>query len=288
VFTGFLISYPFPSSSPHLKVTFIDVGQGDSILVEFPGRQKMLVDGGGSHYGSFDVGERIVSPFLWDKGIKRIDYLVSTHPHPDHLQGLQAVMRNFRVGEFWEAHSYPDDRTYTAALQALPARIPIRKLFRGDILHLGKVRIEVLHPPESQPPSAAYSNNASLVLRISDRNSAFLLTGDIEAPAEKDILVYSRVSHRIFDLKYHPILRAEILKAPHHGSNSSSTWEFLQAVSPHILIVTAGQNNRYNFPHPQVLDRYAALGAAVYRTDLNGAVEITSTAQGCLIRTGRR
>lgn len=276
LFTGTLISYPFASSSSQLKITFIDVGQGDSILVEFPGRRKMLVDGGGSHYGSFDVGERIVSPFLWRKGIKRIDYLVSTHPHPDHLLGLQAVLRNFRVGEFWEAYSYPDDRNYADTLQILSPGVPIRKLYRGEILHLGEVRIEVLNPPESQAAAAADSNNASLVLRISDRNSAFLLTGDVEAAAEKEIREGGR------------ILTAEILKAPHHGSASSSTWEFLRAVSPRVLVVTVGKNNRYNFPHQQVLERYASLGATVYRTDRDGAVEITATPHGCLIRTGRK
>ena len=275
-FMGILLSYPFSSTSQHLRVTFLDVGQGDSILIEFPGRKKMLVDGGGSNYGTFDVGERIVSPFLWRKGIKNIDYLVSTHPHPDHLRGLQAVLRNFRVGEFWEAFSYPENPVYRETTQFLPPGLPIRKLYRGDIFTRGTVRIEVLHPQRSRFLSSGDGNDLSLVLRITDHKTAFLLTGDIETPAEKDILGSEC-----------PV-EATVLKAPHHGSRSSSTQEFLQAVSPHILVISVGRNNRYNFPDPLVLQRYTKIGARVYRTDREGAIEITSQPQGWFVRTARK
>jgi len=276
VFLGILLSYPFSPSSGYLRVTFLDVGQGDSILIEFPGREKMLVDGGGSNYGTFDVGEHIVSPFLWRKGIKRIDFLVSTHPHPDHLRGLQAVLRNFRVGEFWEAFSYPENPVYRETVQFLPPELTIRKLYRGDVFTRGTVRIEVVHPQRSRSFTSGDSNDLSLVLRIRDHKTAFLLTGDIEIPAENDI---SDAGCSV---------EAHVLKAPHHGSRSSSSWKFLQAVSPHILVISVGKNNRYNFPDPLVLQRYAQIGARVYRTDRDGAIEITSRPQGCFVRTARK
>ncbi len=276
IFLGILLSYPFPSSSKFLKVTFIDVGQGDSILVEFPGQKKMLIDGGGSSYGSFDVGEYIVSPFLWRKGIKRIDYLVSTHPHPDHMRGLLAVMKNFKINEYCEALSYPEDPHYIEAMQTLPQDTFKRKLFRGDVLNLDGIWIEALNPQSSPAPDSAHSNNFSLVLRISDHRTAFLLTGDIEASAEQEILSGA-----------HPP-QAAVLKAPHHGSNSSSSLEFLQAVSPQFLVISVGKYNRYNFPHSLVLERYASIGAKVYRTDHQGAIEITSGPNGCTIRTSRK
>ncbi len=277
IFAGVLITYPFPCSSKYLRVTFIDVGQGDSALVEFPGRKKMLIDGGGSNYGSFDVGENIVSPFLWRKGIKKIDYLVSTHPHPDHMAGLAAVLENFKIKEFWEALSYPEDPYYAQVMETLPQDIYKRKLLQGDVLNLDGINIEALHPHSWSASDSAHSNNLSLVLRISDHHgTAFLFTGDIEAAAEQEILSQSLRPH------------AAVLKAPHHGSNSSSSHEFLQAVSPQFLVISVGEYNRYGFPHPQALARYASIGAKVYRTDHHGAVEITSGPQGCTIRTSRK
>ncbi|MBE0711657.1 MAG: ComEC/Rec2 family competence protein, partial [Candidatus Aminicenantes bacterium] len=146
LFFAVLVVSPFRPGSPELRVTMIDVGQGESLLIEFPGRRTMLIDGGGLAASSFDVGEKVVSPVLWRKGIKRIDYLVLTHPHPDHLDGLIAVARNFRIGEFWEGWPVRVDGLYAALLRALPSGVIRRRCGRGFSRREGEVSITVLHP----------------------------------------------------------------------------------------------------------------------------------------------
>ncbi len=270
-----LISYPFPSLSKNLKLTLIDVGQGESILVEFPGQKKMLIDGGGFLEGTFDPGENVVSPFLWKKGIKKIDYLVLTHAHPDHLNGLKAITRNFKIGEYWEAFSPLEDDTYTEFKRSLPLSVSRKRLFRGDSHQEKKVRIEVLHPEKGEPYVYTIHNDQSLVLRFSYDQISFLLTGDIHIDAEKEILENSRE------------IKSQVLKSPHHGSLSSSSKAFLDSVGPHIVVISVGEGNRYGFPDQEVLERYKEIGAKVYRTDLHGAVEVFSDGRRIFVRTAQ-
>lgn len=273
VFLGFLVIHPFPSHSKTLTVTFIDVGQGDSILIEFPGNKKMLIDGGGTPEDTFDIGERIVSPFLWKKGIKKIDYLVLTHAHPDHLNGLKAVARNFRIKEFWEAFSPEDNPSYAELKKRLLPPTACRRMFRGHVASIDGVKIEIMNPIQKDPFVTKILNDQSLVFRISYGQTAFLLTGDIGKEVEK-ALVQSSYS-----------LRSDVLKSPHHGSDSSSSEEFLAAVAPRFLIVSVGLGNRYNLPDPAVVDRYQKTGAKIYRTDRSGAVEFSSDGRDLSVRT---
>jgi competence protein ComEC len=269
-----LIFYPFPSRSQGLKVTFLDVGQGDSILIEFPGSKKMLVDGGGFPESSFDVGERVVSPFLWRKGIKHIDILVMTHSHPDHAGGLAAVARNFRIGEFWEADASAASPQAAAVLEALRPRVPVKKISRGISRREGAVVIEVLHPPAPNgAPPESVDNDRSAVLRLTFGRTTFLLTADIGKDAEAEILATGAD------------LRSLVMKSPHHGSATSSSEAFLDKVRPEYVIITVGEGNSYGFPQSEVLDRYARIGATVLRTDLDGAVEVSSDGAGLRIRT---
>jgi competence protein ComEC len=280
IFAGFaaffiiLITYPFPSTSPDLKVTVLDVGQGDSILVEFPGSRKMLIDGGGFPEGSFDVGERVVSPFLWRKGIKKIDDLVLTHAHPDHLNGLPAVARNFRIGEFWEAESPADSESYRALGKALGSRVPRKRVTRGFVRRESGAVIEALHPPEGEGVNPrVVDNDRSIVLRLTFGGVSFLLPGDIGRKAEAEVL------------EAVPDIKSRVLKAPHHGSDSSSSAAFLAGVSPEYVVITVGEDNRYGFPAPAVLDRYALTGARVFRTDLDGAIEFSTDGNRLRVRT---
>lgn len=275
VFFAVLITYPFPSHSKTLKVTFIDVGQGDSILVEFPGKKKMLIDGGGFFSGNFDLGERVLSPFLWKKGIKTIDYLVLTHPHPDHLNGLISVARNFKVKQFWESLSPVENHFYEELQQNLAPSILKKRMFRRDSLLINGTTIDILHPKDSRLrlPFSSNENELSMVLRLSYGRTSFLLTGDIGLEAEQDILENIK------------LIKSDILKAPHHGSFSSSSEEFLNAVNPSIIIICVGENNRFNFPNPIILQRYKEQGATLYRTDTHGAIEITSDGQKFSIKT---
>ena len=268
-----LITHPFPSLSKNLKFTFIDVGQGESILVEFPGKRKMLIDGGGFPEGSFDIGESIVSPFLWKKGIKKIDYLVLTHAHPDHLNGLKAVSKNFKIGEFWEAFSPRENEDYTEFKRMLPRSVSSRRFFRGDSQRVKDVRIEVLHPERGEPIVSGARNDDSLVLRISYGQISFLLTGDIGIHPEEEIMENFKD------------IQSQVLKSPHHGSPFSSSEGFLLRVSPRIVVVSAGEGNVYGFPNSEVLKRYNKIGANVYRTDLHGAVEISTNGKKISVRT---
>lgn len=275
VFLAVLITYPFPSTSKYLKVTFIDVGQGDSILVEFPGQKKMLIDGGGFFSGDFDIGERVLSPFLWKKGIKTIDYLVLTHPHPDHLNGLISVARNFRVRQFWESLSPVENHFYEELQRNLAPSILKKRMFRTSSHLINGTTIDILHPKDSRLrlPFSSNENELSMVLRLSYGRTSFLLTGDIGLEAEQDILENMK------------LIKSNILKSPHHGSLSSSSEEFLSAVNPSIIIICVGENNRYNFPNPIILQRYKEQGATIYRTDTHGAIEITSDGQKFSIKT---
>jgi len=268
-----LVSYPFPSRSQNLKLTFIDVGQGDSILVEFPGHKKMLIDGGGLLEGNFDIGETVVSPFLWQRGIKKIDYLVLTHAHPDHLNGLKAVVRNFKIGEYWEAFSPSEDEGYKEFKKLLSPSIPCKRVFRGDSHQEKVIRIDVVHPERGEPYVQSIDNDHSLVLRLQYGETSFLFTGDISMVSEKKILEHSGE------------IKSQVLKSPHHGSGSSSSKDFLDRVAPCIVVVSVGEGNRYGFPDQKVLELYHEMGAKIYRTDLNGAVEVSSDGQRIFVRT---
>jgi competence protein ComEC len=270
-----LVSYPFPPRSSGFKVTVLDVGQGDAVLVEFPGRRKMLVDAGGFPEGRFDVGESVVSPFLWRKGIKRLDWVVLTHPHPDHSGGLPAVVRNFRIGELWEAERSLGSQAYEALDAALDKRVLRRTVGRGFAFRESGVAIEVLNPAPGEAPGegAPGVNDRSLVLRLTCGGDTFLLAGDIGQEAEAAIL------------EAVPDVRARVLKSPHHGSDTSSSVAFLERVAPEYAVITVGEGNRYGFPRPRVLERYAAAGVRVLRTDMDGAVEFSLDGSALRVRT---
>ena len=268
-----LITSPFPPLSKNLKFTFIDVGQGESILIEFPGKRKMLIDGGGFPQGTFDVGENVVSSFLWSKGIKKIDYLVLTHAHPDHLNGLKAVSKNFKIREFWEAFSPSENEDYAEFKRILPESTTTRRLFRGASHQEGRVIIDILHPEQKEFIVSRIRNDDSLVLRITSGQTSFLLPGDIGIQAEKEIL------EKFSEIQSH------VLKSPHHGSRTSSSEDFLKTTAPRIVVISVGSGNMYGFPDKEVLERYERTGAKVYRTDIHGAVEITLKGQDISVRT---
>ncbi len=260
--------------NPRLRITAIDVGQGESSLLQFPGGKTMLVDGGGFHQSDFDTGEMVVAPLLWRKKISKIDLLVLSHPHPDHLNGLVSVVKNFDIGEVWTNGEAIDSEAYKEFVSLIAERkIKQMVIARGQPSRaVDGVLIEFLHPDGIRPdPSSGRRrdriNNNSLVLRIIFHEASILFTGDIGAADESEIIAL------------YPGLTCTILKIPHHGSATSSSQAFLRMLGPRIAILSVGSNNSFKLPHPDVIARYEAAGCRILRTDKHGAVYLET--DGC-------
>ena len=238
-----------------LRITFLDVGQGDTTLIELPGRRRILVDAGAAGPYRFDVGEHVVAPFLWNRPAGRLDVVALSHSDPDHSGGLRAVMRGLGVGEFWEnGYWYAGSE---AALRAVERSGAIRRILaRGQRLWVGDALVTVLHPAGPMESE----NDLSLVLRLDWRGVSVLLTGDLARHGEAAVLERAE-----------PV-RALLLKVAHHGSRFSTGAAFLEASRPAFAVISAGARNPFRHPAPETLDRLAASGARVYRTDRDGAV----------------
>lgn len=270
-----LVWHPWPPRAlPHqLELTSIDVGQGDSLLLMFPGGARMLVDGGGLlqfgdtrkpnfHKSNLDIGEDVVSPYLWSRGIKTLDVVVATHAHEDHIGGLPAILENFRPKQLWVGAN-PSE-----ALMELARRLGVRvlQLRVQPAFDFSGTAITIVSPPEDYA-AAKLGNNDSLAFRVSFGSRSFLLTGDLEKPMEARLLADQLATH------------ADVLKVGHHGSKTSSIQPFLDAVSPSIAIISAGYENSFGHPHPDVLKRLEAEHAAILRTDLDGLVTVSTDGQ---------
>jgi len=255
-----------------LHIAFLDVGQGDAAWIELPDGKTMLVDGGGS-YGSFDLGRLAVAPYLWNSGRRRIDYLVATHPQLDHMGGLGYLAEKFQIGEVW-TNGMEKEAEFYERFQAILSekRIPEMRITTDHPpLSLGGARITILHPGPIDFFSS--DNDQSLVLRIEYGRESVLLTGDIEVPAEREMV------HR------GSRLRAAVLKVPHHGSRSSIDPGFLAAVAPAVAVISVGANNSYRHPSRETLVAYEALGARIARTDREGAVLYETDGRGRTLQT---
>jgi competence protein ComEC len=264
-----IATYPFQPRVPpqRLELTVLDVGQGDSLFVSFPRGKTMLVDGGGEiktfHSGQMrsglDVGEDVVSPYLWSRGIKRIDVVALTHAHEDHLGGLSAIFENFKVGELWVGRDVRSAAYEQLIAQANAHGVVVKHLKQGDTFSEDGVSGAVLWPEEDGEERAA-KNDDSLVIRLTDGAESFLLAGDVEKPSERAILNGQQS------------LGADFLKVAHHGSKTSTTDAFLSAVHPAFAAISVGRDNSFGHPSPEVTNRLEAAGLRVYRTDRDGAV----------------
>ena len=273
-----MIFHPFssPVSDGTLRVEFLDVGQGDSALVTFPNGETMLIDGGGRITYSDDedgttfepdvprIGEMVVSEFLWEKGLSRVDRLVVTHADADHAQGLADVVRNFDVGEILLG-ALPKGGSELDELltEAKRRSVPVKQIGRGDNFEIDGTIVQTLWPARSEE-QAGSDNNASLVLRLVFGDTEFLFTGDIEKETEA-ALVGSGTA-----------LSADVVKVPHHGSRTSSTPDFVNAVRPQIAVIPVGRRSMYSHPHPEVVQRWHASTQTVLTTGQNGTVTITT------------
>ncbi len=244
-----------------LEVTAIDVGQGDALLVVFPEGHTLLVDAGGLPqwaHSDFDVGEEVVSPYLWSRGISHLDAVAITHPHADHIGGMAAVLENFQPRELWMAANTRGPEMERLLREARQLGITIVPHTEGDQFTEGKVVFHILAPGPSDEENARNANEISLVMKITYGNTSALLEGDAEKKAERHIAEEDA--------------RADLLKVAHHGSATSTIPEFLNAVHPQFAVISVGANNVYGHPRREVLERLAEAHVFTYRTDLEGAV----------------
>jgi competence protein ComEC len=273
--------HPFPPDvhRGELELTAIDVGQGDSLLLAFPDGKLMLVDGGGTlSFGrktkpKVDIGEDVVSPYLWHRSIRKIDVVAMTHAHDDHAQGLPALIENFHPGELWTGATATSEAWTAVAKSARLQKVSIVELRAGRSFDFGGAHIEIISPPPSYLAGESPKNNDSLGMRISYGLRSILLTGDMEKSMEIQALADGEP------------LRADILKVGHHGSNTSTIGPFLDAVSPTFALISDGFENSFRHPHPQVLERLAAHRATILRTDLQGLTTIRTDGHKVSVET---
>jgi competence protein ComEC len=268
-----------PPRAGMLRVVFLDVGQGDSTLIELPDHRFMLVDAGGLAGTGFDIGERVVTPSLLALGARSIDTLVLTHGDPDHIGGAPAVLRHFSPHQIWEGIPVPPHvGLREVASAARTFRVLWRTVQAADREVAGGAEIRVLHPPIPDWERQRVRNEDSIVLEIRFGDVSILLPGDIGREAEQRLTPYLATA------------ALTIVKAPHHGSATSSTQPFIDALRPAAVIFSAGRGNRFGHPAPPVVARYRAANSLIFRTDEDGAIVLDTDGRNVEMRTwlGRR
>ncbi len=259
-----------------VRVTFLDVGQGDACLLELPDGQTVLIDAG-TRYDTLDMGRAVVGPYLWERGIARLDHVIATHPQLDHVGGLAWVVRSFDVGRYWSNGVTREESFYRRLHDTLQAQglLEERAEEGQAIIDTGRCRLDVLNPPADpgrilQKRSAGGTlsgsvlNNLSIVTRLQCGGQTFVLTADAEADA------LARLHRR------QPLARATILKVPHHGAASSLYRPWIEEAGAQAAVVSAGRHNAYGHPAPNVVAAYQEAGVHLLRTDHDGAVWITA------------
>jgi competence protein ComEC len=260
-----------PVPSGFLRVVFLDVGQGDSTLLRFPDKRAFLVDAGGLPGSSFDIGERVVAPAIRALGVRSIETMVLTHGDPDHIGGVPAILRRFSPRQMWEGVPVPPHVALRQlSLSANLAGMVWRTVQPGDRETSGGVEIRVLHPPPPEWERQRVRNEDSVVIELRLGSVSIVLPGDIGREAEQ--LLVPQLSTAAIT----------IVKAPHHGSGTSSTEPFVAALHPSAVIFSAGRNNRFGHPVPVVVARYRDAHSVVFRTDDDGAIVLDT--DGSVVR----
>lgn len=255
----------FQASDTNLHVYFLDVGQGDSIYVRTMNNYDILIDGGPDKKVLSELGS--IMPF-WDRNI---DLIILTHPHADHLAGLIEIIKRYQIGEIISTDAIHTSPEYLEWLRTIQDKhINFHTIKAGDIKNLDQnVSLNFYWPQESyQNKTVNDLNETSLVAKLGYNKFSVLLTGDINQDIERNLVSNSSIN-----------LSSNILKIPHHGSNTGFTEDFLQAVSPNIAIISAGAKNQFGHPSQPTLDKLEKNNVKFFRTDLNGRIEIISDGQ---------
>ncbi len=288
-----IIAHPLSAARAdgRLRVDFLDVGQGDAALLTTPDGTTLLVDGGGRPtFSSKDqtsedgeepferdtrsVGEAVVSEYLWWRGLDRVDYILATHADADHIDGLNDVAHNFKVGAALVARTPRDDPEFAKFAESLRAKaIPLNIIGAGDVIRFGGVTATVYWPLPSADTSAPSGNNESVVLQLRFGERTILMTGDVEKEGEAAIV------------NAHNELRSDVVKVPHHGSRTSSTDAFVAATKPSFGVFSVGQHSVFGHPHREVVDRWRTSGAQVLTTGRSGMITVTTDGRDLRVET---
>ncbi|HEV2706571.1 MAG TPA: ComEC/Rec2 family competence protein [Pyrinomonadaceae bacterium] len=294
-----IVFHPLSAARPdgRLRINFLDVGQGDAALVTTPEGRTLLIDGGGrpafdarAHGDVTDgaedtepfardtrgIGEMVVSEYLWWRGLDRVDLIFATHADADHIDGLNDVLKNFRVGAALVGRAPADNTEFARfAKTAERAGVPVQLVMRGDAFEFGGASFEILWPPAAPEGTRRGSaNEDSLVLRVRYGRRTFLLTGDIEARAEAALVAVEGRG-----------LRCDALKVAHHGSRTSSTPSFVEAARPTLAVVPVGTDSPFGHPHAEVLARWRAAGARVLTTGERGMITVSTDGADLRVET---
>jgi len=254
--------------SADLTVHFIDVGQGDAILLQHQEGDTVLIDGG-DRFASIE--EKLIS-YLTEAGVERFDAIIATHPHADHIGGLPAVMENFPVDAIYDSGRVHTSQTYENYLMLIDEKdIPFKTPRRGDKIELDNLTFDIVHPGENVEEYSL--NDASITAHLQYGQISFIFTGDIEESAEREIVETG------IDIK------STVLKVAHHGSRTSTNDYFLEAVNPEVAIIQVGENNRFSHPAPEVKNRLQENNIDIYRNDLNGDIVINTDGETYTIET---
>ncbi|MGI8556488.1 MAG: ComEC/Rec2 family competence protein [Pyrinomonadaceae bacterium] len=294
ILLSLIIFHPLSAARPdgRLHIDFLDVGQGDAALITMPTGETLMVDGGGRPGfnqlfvtreneepelfapDTQSIGESVVSSFLWQKGLDKVDYILATHADTDHIQGLNDVARNFKVKAAFFGRTPLKDADFAELDTILQKRdIPRQVISRGDTLNFGEVQIEVLYPIADDSPDAVSDNNNSVVLRINYGARKFILTGDIEKETERELLNTPES------------LAADVVKVAHHGSRTSSTQEFIEAANAKLAVISVGRESPFGHPKPEVVTRWKNSDAKVLTTGENGTISLSTDGTDLQLKT---
>lgn len=265
-----------------LKLYFVDVGQGDCTYLKTPSGKNILIDGGGnSDKEKYDVGKKVLLPYLLDRRVKKLDYIIVSHFDADHAQGLEAVIQNIKVKNIIVCKQASDSALYKEIIKLCKKKnVNIITVKRGQTIKIDKyVHFEILHPGNIMLDDGKGGLNANAIVAkmyctIKNKTTTIMFTGDIEEKAEEELV-------KIYGDK----LKADILKVAHHGSKTSSIAEFLKCVSPKIALIGVGKDNTFGHPNSGVLSRLENINAKIYRTDKLGEIKVTISKNKTSIKT---
>lgn len=251
-----------------LTVRYIDVGQGDCQLITFPNGKNMLIDAGTTD------AEKTLPQYLQSLGIGKIDYVIGTHPHEDHIGGLDAVINSFDIGEVYMPKATTTTKTYKDVLLAVKNKgLSINPALGGKtIIDSNSLKAEILAPNSEKYDSL---NNYSIVLKIQYGDTSFMFTGDAEKLSEKEILNKFGTNK----------LKSDVLKMGHHGSSTSSSNEFFNTVAPSFAVISCGKDNEYGHPHKEIQNLLEKNNVTTYRTDINGTITAISDGKNIKFKT---